>query len=79
MKWQWIKSKDKYGNVPRKVKKYRCRRDVVKTQVPVNKNLKWRKPALIKVETESRKTALGTPTAGNNGSGSGLLESESFE
>ena len=79
VKWQWIKSKQKYGNVHSKVKKYRCMRSSVRAQVPVSKNLELRKPAVTEVETEFSKTTIGTTTAGNNGGGSGLFESESSE
>ena len=78
-KWQWIKSKNEYGNVSRKVKKYRCMRDTEKAQVPVDCNQELRKQELAEVDIEFGKTLLGTNNVGNIGEGSRMLKSESFE
>ena len=78
-KWQWIKSKNEYGNVSKKIKKYRCMKVVEKAQVPANQNQELGKQAVHGVEIVFGKSALGTSTAGNNGEGSRMVKSESFD
>ena len=78
-KWQYIKSKSMYGYVHRKVRKYVC--NGKNTDV---RNLHdMRKLAGTETECGEKEsssyTAIGTATVGNNGPGSGELESESLE
>ena len=52
---------------------------VEKAQVPANQNRELGKQAVHGVEIVFGKLALGTSTAGNNGEGSRMVESESLD
>ena len=77
-KWQYIKSKSMYGYVHRKVRNYVC--SGKNTDV---RNLHdMRKLAGIETDCGEKESsgyaAIGTATGGNNGPGSGEVESESL-
>ena len=82
-KWQYVKSKDKYGYVSRKVRKYVCSGKNIDVAQCEDRNIHDMRK-LAGTETEfgekesSSYSALGTTTVGYDGTGSGEVVSESF-
>ena len=67
-KWQFVKNKNEFGYVHRKVRKYECKmRDVEMTQVHSINRHELRKPAGVETEFgDNENSVLRTPLVGNN-------------